>query len=141
MLSVDIFDGEAPIATVQIEAALDATGEDSGRYAPLVEFRVRKYQLLPAYETLRPIFSRAGEATLSFGGRRGAALTEAERKRAREAMDAGREVERRLTIRESGGEPVEGRVTMFCEVDFSGCRLHAISLALAARYVALSQSA
>jgi hypothetical protein len=140
MLAITILDGDIPIALAKVEADLDENGEDTGQFSPLVEFRVLNYSLLPGYEPLRSTLRAGGEATRSLG-RKGAFLSEGERRAAQEAMKAAQAIDDRLRIRDNAGHFIDGRVTMFRETDFGGQALHAIGVALADRYVQLSQSA
>jgi len=137
MLTVTILDGEAAIATSEIEPDLDENGEDSGQHSPLIEFRVIRYSLLPAFEQIRPALRAAGEATLALGRRR-TSLTNSELEAVRHAMDGGKAIEDRLIIRDLFGRPIQGRITLFRETDFGAGPLHAIGIALAENYVQTS---
>lgn len=62
MLTITIVDDDTPIATAEIEPDLDESGDVWGPHQPLVEFRVLRYSLLPAFERIRPVLRAAGAA-------------------------------------------------------------------------------
>jgi hypothetical protein len=137
MLTITILDGDAAIATADVEPDLDENGEDTGQHSPFVDFRVIRYSLLPAFDQVRPFLRAAGEATLAIGRRRNV-LSEAERGAALSDMKVGKAIEGRLAIRDQSGGPIEGRITMFRETDFGDGPLHAIGVVLAEQYVEAS---
>lgn len=133
-LTITIVDGDAPIATAEIEPDLDESGQITGQYKPLVEFRVLSYSLLPAFEHIRPLVRAASDA-LDTLVRREDDLTPAERETLAVAMEAGEAVENRLVILDASGTPMHGRVTQLHESDFGGGPLHSIGIAMALEYV------
>ena len=139
MIALSIVDGDTPIATADVVPDIDDGGEDSRAFAPLVEFRVLRYELLPGYEPLRATLRAAGIATRLFGHPE--ADSEEACLSARQAIRAAEAIEARLQLLDPRDARIEGRVTMFRESDFGGRALHSIGIALAERYVQVSQSA
>lgn len=133
MIKLTIVDGSTPV--MDLEAAPDLyEGGDSGRFAPLVEFRVHQYELREGYATLQPVLRAAGEGIMTVGGRRGP-VTEEARAAAQQAMAAGAAVSERLHLVRPDGTLVKGRVTLLTEALFGAQPLVAIGLALAPEYV------
>ena len=134
VLTITIVDGDAPIATADVEPDLDESGEVTGRYTPLVEFRVLRYSLLPAFDRIRPVLRAGGEATLTTM-RREDDLTASESETLTLAIKASEAIADRLAIHDASGAPMDGRITLFHEIDYGAGPLHSIGIAMALEYV------
>ena len=136
MLTITIVDGDAPIATADIEPDLDESGDVWGLHEPLVDFRVLSYSLLPAFERIRPVARAVGEADLAAMRRHGEP-TDSETEASVLAIKACEAVTNRLIIHDASGAPMHGKVTRFHEYDYGehGGVLHSIGIAMALEYV------
>jgi hypothetical protein len=133
-LTITIVDGDAPIATAEIEPDLDESGQITGQYKPWVEFRVLSYSLLPGFEPIRPVL-RAATNAMDTLFRREDDLAPAERETLTLAMKAGEAIAERLAIHDTTGAPMDGRITQFHEWDYGADPLHSIGVAMALEYV------
>src|SRR4051812_31270488 len=133
-LAITIVDGDVPIATADVEPDLDESGDVTGQYEPLVEFRVLRYSLLPDFERVRPVLRAAGAANHEMIKRHDE-LTASERETLMLAVKAGEAIAKRFVIHDESGAPMEGRVAHFQEWDYGSGPLHAIRIAMALKYV------
>jgi hypothetical protein len=133
-ITITIVDGDAPIATADVEPDLDESGEVTGQYEPLVEFRVLRYSLLPDFERVRPVLRAAGAANHEMITRDDE-LTASERETLTLAVKSGEAIATRLAIHDASGALMEGRVAHFQEWDYGSGPLHSIRIAMALKYV------
>jgi hypothetical protein len=133
-LSITIVDGDAPIAMADVEPDVDESGDVTGQYEPLVEFRVLRYSLLPDFERVRPVLRAAGAANHEMIMRHDE-LTASEQESLNLAVKAGEEIAKRFAIHDASGAPMEGRVLHFQEWGYDSGPLQAIRIAMALKYV------
>jgi hypothetical protein len=117
-----------PIALLNIDVPGDPEF-DSGRFAPLVEYRVERIDTLEGYEEVQPTLRAAGEAILLLAGRRGE-QSDATRGEARRAIDAVDALRAEMDFLDPTGQRREGRVTLIAEPSFGQVSLPAIGVAL-----------